>query len=185
MVGNVIRQCHLTRLDPKTLTTKATKGTRSTQRFSLCPSCPLCELCGLPDLHLGATKMSSNTTLIIANILFGVAILLILIGVIYYRLNPSANPHSFSSEELASSLKTELKCPKCNGEMEVGYIPDYFHGGSEASIKPSLWVEGYPEKHWFGGLKVKSKKRRLFLTYCCPVCGYIESYAIGKREISS
>jgi hypothetical protein len=48
----------------------------------------------------------------IANILLGVAILLIVIGVIYYRLNPAANPHAFSSEELASSPKPELKCAK-------------------------------------------------------------------------
>jgi hypothetical protein len=93
----------------------------------------------------------------------GVSLLLILFGVIYARIKPSADEVSFSSEELAPSPKTELKCPKCSEEMEVGYIPDYFRDGSEAYIKPGLWVEGYPEKHWFGGLKVKSKKGGCFL----------------------
>jgi hypothetical protein len=123
--------------------------------------------------------MSNSTLLIIANILFGVALLLILFGVIYSRIKPAANDVLPSSEELASNPKPEFKCAKCSGEMELGYIPDYF-GNSEYYIKQGLWVEGYPEKHWFGGVKVRSKKRRLFFAYCCSDCGYMESYAISE-----
>jgi hypothetical protein len=128
--------------------------------------------------------MSNNTLVFIADILLGGSILFILIWAVYLWLKPSANPLSFSSEELSAPIKTNLKCPKCNGGMEVGYIPHYFRDGSEAYIKPSMWVEGYPERHWFGGLKVINKKRRFILTYCCSVCGYIESYAANKQETS-
>ena len=48
----------------------------------------------------------------------------------------------------------KMKCQKCNGEMETGFIPDY---GYMNEIAQSQWIEGEPEKSW-GAIKQKGKK---------------------------
>ena len=48
-----------------------------------------------------------------------------------------------------------MKCQKCNGEMETGFIPDY---GYMNEIAQSQWIEGEPEKSWGGVLSKKGKK---------------------------
>ncbi len=58
--------------------------------------------------------------------------------------------------------------------MELGVIIDVGPG----AVTQSGWVDGVPEKSiWTGGLKLKGRVRIPVITYRCPPCGYLESYA--------
>jgi hypothetical protein len=58
--------------------------------------------------------------------------------------------------------------------MEVGFIPDTAYG----AVLVGSWVEGTPEKRFFGTtLALKGKKRLEITCYRCASCGYLESYA--------
>jgi len=39
------------------------------------------------------------------------------------------------------------------------------------------WIEGAPEKGWFGAVKLRRRKRMEVQTYRCGRCGFLESYA--------
>jgi len=66
-------------------------------------------------------------------------------------------------------------CPKCGGRMEVGYVPE----AKDHSMKPEMWVEGAPQKAWWGGLKMAGKRKLTIETWRCGRCAYLESYAPG------
>ena len=63
-------------------------------------------------------------------------------------------------------------CPKCNGRMEEGFIPDYGYGEKHAAG----WHPGTPNKKWWG-LKVDRKVMRRIESFRCTKCGYLENYA--------
>jgi hypothetical protein len=63
-------------------------------------------------------------------------------------------------------------CPKCRAKMEVGAIADNTYNRTLVST----WIEGMPEKGFFG-LKARGKKQLEITTYRCTSCGYLESYA--------
>lgn len=69
--------------------------------------------------------------------------------------------------------EAEHQCPKCGNELEKGFIADAASGG----VFTSKWVEGAPEKSLWSGIKTKGKKKVEILTFRCPNCGYLESYA--------
>jgi Domain of unknown function (DUF6487) len=71
-----------------------------------------------------------------------------------------------------------LKCPKCSQPMDEGFIVDHSH----AVDLQAEWVEGSPERSFWTGLKVKGKERRKITTFCCPKCGFLESYAKAEQE---
>lgn len=64
-------------------------------------------------------------------------------------------------------------CPKCSKTMEEGFIVDHGHGTNTQAV----WVEGPPQRSFWTGLKLRGKELRPVLTFCCPGCGYLESYA--------
>jgi len=64
-------------------------------------------------------------------------------------------------------------CPKCQGQMQIGFIED----SSYAAILVSTWQGGLPEKNFLGSLKTRGKTRIKITTYRCTSCGYLESYA--------
>ena len=64
-------------------------------------------------------------------------------------------------------------CPKCQGEMEEGFIADTTYGG----VVTSKWVEGEPEKSFWTGIKTRDREQIQISTYRCAGCGYLESYA--------
>jgi hypothetical protein len=66
-----------------------------------------------------------------------------------------------------------MRCPKCQAEMEQGFIADQTYGG----VLASRWVEGAPEKSFWTGVKTKGKEDVEVRTYRCSGCGYLESYA--------
>ena len=65
-------------------------------------------------------------------------------------------------------------CPKCQGSMEVGLLPDL---GDANHVFAGSWLAGEPEKRWWLGLKMKDKHRFRINAYRCTKCGYLESYA--------
>lgn len=75
-----------------------------------------------------------------------------------------------------------LTCPKCKGEMILGYVIDFAPGGGSVS----QWAKGEPKKVWlplcwFMPIKLlKLPKTAECLpvgTFRCQSCGFLESYA--------
>jgi hypothetical protein len=66
-----------------------------------------------------------------------------------------------------------LVCPKCQGEMVQGFMPDYY---AHSAIYVSSWVEGPPAKSFWTRTKVQGEGIPIG-TFRCAVCGYLESYA--------
>lgn len=64
-------------------------------------------------------------------------------------------------------------CPKCQGSMESGFIPDFNYG----SVLELKWVEGPPEKGLLRNLKTKGKRQFAISTDRCTRCGYLDLYA--------
>jgi hypothetical protein len=60
--------------------------------------------------------------------------------------------------------------------MDEGYIVDNASG----IWVQSEWVEGPPQTSVWG-LKLRGKQRRRVMTFRCPGCGYLESYAKGDE----
>jgi predicted nucleic-acid-binding Zn-ribbon protein len=71
----------------------------------------------------------------------------------------------------------QLRCPKCNGGMEAGFIVDQT---GDARARVETWVEGEPTKSFWTGLKLKDRQQLSVTTYRCDRCGYLESYALDE-----
>jgi predicted nucleic-acid-binding Zn-ribbon protein len=71
-------------------------------------------------------------------------------------------------------MSDEVKCPKCNGLMEEGFLLDR---GPEHFLFQSNWVEGKAEKSFWTGLNIKNRKQREIILFRCSVCGFLEFYA--------
>lgn len=65
------------------------------------------------------------------------------------------------------------RCPKCNGEMVLGFT--FNSQGPRRMV--SAWIEGAPEKNFWGGTTVPGDKRIPVGTFRCSKCGFLESYA--------
>lgn len=73
-------------------------------------------------------------------------------------------------------------CPDCQTEMEQGFIPDFSYGSSLQSVVQTLWHPGDPTSRTFLGLQTgtvqfDASAARKVVTYCCPDCGLLRSYA--------
>jgi predicted Zn-ribbon and HTH transcriptional regulator len=71
------------------------------------------------------------------------------------------------------------RCPRCESEMKEGFLLDRFQ--NHFSALPT-WVEGEPERKWWGGLKTRGRVRLEVLTRRCRRCGYLESYALDPAR---
>ncbi len=58
--------------------------------------------------------------------------------------------------------------------MAEGFVLDADHNGGH---KVSRWIEGAPEKHWYG-LRIRGKRQIGVQTFRCNRCGFLESYAV-------
>jgi hypothetical protein len=58
--------------------------------------------------------------------------------------------------------------------MEVGFVVDHAHANSPTVAK---WTAGSPEKSFWMGIKLRGKVRHEIVTYRCPRCGFLQSYA--------
>jgi ssDNA-binding Zn-finger/Zn-ribbon topoisomerase 1 len=67
------------------------------------------------------------------------------------------------------------RCPKCNHQMELGYVADVVR----YSALQSSWTPGKPERRLFlGGIKWHRRERIPIVSYRCANCGFLESYAL-------
>ena len=91
-------------------------------------------------------------------------------------------PARVSGGVVASSIETNMstapKCLKCGTEMEAGFIP----GETSKVVTVTRWVAGRPEPSFWVGTKIRGKEQHGIITYRCPSCGFLESYA---TEIAS
>jgi len=71
-------------------------------------------------------------------------------------------------------MDSAKSCPKCNGVMEQGFVPDYSH----ASVLVTGWQEGEPQKSLWRGTKADYDTAIKIRSFRCVTCGYLESYAI-------
>lgn len=73
--------------------------------------------------------------------------------------------YSIVQRRIADSI-----CPKCNGQMENGFIIDRGHSGSYISS----WVQGTPKED---SGSVNTDPGSPIVTQRCKACGFLESYA--------
>jgi predicted nucleic-acid-binding Zn-ribbon protein len=66
-----------------------------------------------------------------------------------------------------------ITCPKCDGEMVRGFVPDYAHGG----ILVGGWQEGRPKKSFWTTTKVSRSTGIPIGVFRCARCGFLEFYA--------
>lgn len=66
-------------------------------------------------------------------------------------------------------------CAKCGGRMDQGFIAD----STDNYTKAAHWVDGAPEKNFWGGIKMRGRKKLQIETWRCGRCGLLESYAPG------
>jgi len=66
-------------------------------------------------------------------------------------------------------------CTECGGKMELGIIVDVGHGNFAADA--SYWMEGTNEKKFWGGLKIKGRKKHYISALRCVQCGLLKFYA--------
>lgn len=71
----------------------------------------------------------------------------------------------------------KLACPKCKSAMEEGFTLDRGHHNT-ANV--SYWIEGSPDKRWWG-MKAGDKVKLEITTFRCVRCGYLESYALPPQ----
>jgi Domain of unknown function (DUF6487) len=70
-------------------------------------------------------------------------------------------------------------CPKCSQPMDEGFIVDHSHGRNYQAE----WVEVPPQKSFWTGVRIDGPTdHRKVATFCCPKCGFLESYAETKAE---
>ena len=73
----------------------------------------------------------------------------------------------------APAVDAVLKCPKCQNEMESGFLPD--NQGYNSVVVVGDWALGPPRKQ-FGG-NIVSDVYRPVTAFRCKNCGFIELYA--------
>jgi hypothetical protein len=67
----------------------------------------------------------------------------------------------------------DTTCPRCDGTMEEGFIPDSTH----AAIRVSGWYRGKPERSFWLGLRVRMRDAVPLVAMRCRECGFVELYA--------
>jgi predicted nucleic-acid-binding Zn-ribbon protein len=91
------------------------------------------------------------------------------------HLQIAAKPHM---DEQIAPVAPVSKCPKCQSDMEAGYVLDVRPIGTSGGgydPEPADWVQGPVKTGWFAGLKVKARHR--ITANRCSNCSYVELYA--------
>ena len=70
-------------------------------------------------------------------------------------------------------MSTQPKCPKCEEQMEEGFVADM----SRTGVQVSCWIAGPPEPSAWTGIKLSNRENIKIRTFRCVGCGYLESYA--------
>lgn len=75
--------------------------------------------------------------------------------------------------------QSDLKCPKCTGDLERGYVLDM----STHVCFAAQWAPGLPKRSWsdfWRQLMIslpQMNDRIPIATFRCKACGFLESYA--------
>jgi hypothetical protein len=64
-------------------------------------------------------------------------------------------------------------CPKCQGQMEVGFVGDYDSG----AVMQTSWIEGAPKRNFLGMMSLRDKRQIAITIQRCTACGFLESFA--------
>lgn len=111
---------------------------------------------------------------------------LLLAGVVvtaFHAVDAAAQPSqdAATSQQQARNSRVlpeapTLKCPKCQGDMEPGYILDV--QGSASNTKDAAeWIQGPPQRSFWTGVVLRGRTRSPIQAYHCKSCGYLELYA--------
>jgi hypothetical protein len=65
-----------------------------------------------------------------------------------------------------------IACPKCNGQMNQGFVADKTH----LAVEVITWRPGPPETSFLSGTKLPTGSLPI-AAFCCEHCGYLEFYA--------
>jgi hypothetical protein len=71
---------------------------------------------------------------------------------------------------------TNSKCPKCDGEMVQGFVPDYSHGAALVG----RWLKGPPKKSFWTRTKAPYDSGFPIGAFRCQKCGFLELYSDPK-----
>ena len=72
-------------------------------------------------------------------------------------------------------MPTSQTCPDCNASMEEGVTLDL------ESSHAQTWIRGPVEKGLFG-IKTHGKEQLRVVSFRCPTCGYLKTYAPPVRS---
>jgi hypothetical protein len=67
----------------------------------------------------------------------------------------------------------KMTCPKCQGRMLQGFVPDYSH----ASIFVGSWQAGKPKKSFWTVAKAPRADGVPIGAFRCEKCGFLEFYS--------
>jgi hypothetical protein len=70
----------------------------------------------------------------------------------------------------------KLQCPKCQGDMVQGFVPDY----SQNAVLVAGWQAGQPKKSFWTKTKAPVLEGVPIGAFACTKCGFLEFYA-GPR----
>jgi hypothetical protein len=70
------------------------------------------------------------------------------------------------------------QCPKCNGQMEQGFVLDNTYGLRIVS----QWSAGHPKKSFWTGTKLPAEEQIPIGTFRCESCGFLESFAMPEFD---
>lgn len=71
------------------------------------------------------------------------------------------------------------RCPKCNGQMERGFLVDVTHG----EVGLAKWVEGVAiVSKWWGIRDLKKRRKYAMAADRCVKCGFLEHYATEETK---
>jgi len=77
--------------------------------------------------------------------------------------------------DMSNQRSTSVRCPRCDGDMEEGFIQDLADANWAYAPK---WISGPIEKGFLGNTKTRGREAIPVVTLRCVKCGRLESFAI-------
>jgi hypothetical protein len=74
----------------------------------------------------------------------------------------------------------QRRCPKCDGPMEQGFLPDSSYG----DWLVSCWYKGPPKKSFWTRTKGHISEGIPIGAFRCSICGFLELYALDDFAAS-
>ena len=106
--------------------------------------------------------------------ILSLGILILTTSILVADARRDQTPPSMQADLSAIANMSLLKCPKCQNQMERGFVLD--DRGPLANTD-ALWVQGPVVRHKFRQGEVEAKVTRHIEAFRCTACGYLELYA--------